>query len=266
MTGRQRTAAELESVQRSLRRLSRGTPHPEFRARLRSKFVGDAIPRPARDRWWSAPWRIAATTALIAALILGPGSLLNRGPAWRLSSASGSGAIRIDGRAAPIDAPVEIARRLRPGADVHLPAGAQLDLELPGIAVIQLVGGSHATLPGSPGRWFGRSMVASLDVGEIRISTGPVFHRNRLSVTTPEARAVVAGTTLAVLRQPDTTCVCVLEGKVAMIGHDSADSVDAGTRRSVFGRGGPPLVEPIRPMETMKLSMLRDQAARKLGR
>ena len=38
-----------------------------------------------------------------------------------------------------------------------------------------------------------------------------------------------------------------------------------GTRRSVFRDGSAPLVEPIRPMETMKLSMLRDQATRELA-
>ena len=153
MTGRRWTAAELEGVQRLLRRLPRQTASLEFRDRLRSQFVHDAIPGsalvPARARWWSTSWRIAAATSMVA-LIVGSGWLLNRGPAWKLTSASGSGALEIDGRGAPLDAPAEIARRLHPGVDVRLPAGAQLDLELPGIAVIQLVGGSHATLPGSP--------------------------------------------------------------------------------------------------------------------
>src|SRR5262249_55610747 len=146
MTARPRTVAELQSVQRSLGRLSRAAAGLEFRDRLRAQFVRDAIPRPDRAPAW-VPWstrRIAAAAA-IAALLLGSGVLLNRGPAWRVTSVSGSGALRIDGRSAPLDAPGEIARRLRPGADVRLPAGAQLDLELPGIALIQIVGGSHAT-------------------------------------------------------------------------------------------------------------------------
>ena len=200
-----------------------------------------------------------------AAVILALAWMHNAGPAWELTGSSGSGMVQIDGRPTPLDAPAEIARRLHSGADVLLPADAQLDLELPGIAVIQLVGGSHATLPGRPGRWFARSMVASLDTGEIRISTGPAFRGTRLEVVTPEARAIVTGTTLAVLRQADASCVCVLEGKVSMISNASAATVYAGFRRSVFRDGSAPRVEPIRPMETMKLTMLRTQAEQALG-
>src|SRR5215831_18464120 len=125
MKSRRRTAAELESVQTSLRRLSRQTANVQFRDSLRAQFVRDAIPRPegapGRAGWWYAPWRIAAAVASIAALTLGSGWLLNRGAAWRLTSASGSGALQIDGRAVALDASDEIAHRLKPGADVWLP-------------------------------------------------------------------------------------------------------------------------------------------------
>ena len=77
---------------------------------------------------------------------------------------------------------------------------------------------------------------------------------------------MVKGTTLAVFRLPDASCVCVFEGEVAMLGGGHDDTVDAGTRRTVYRDGRPPLLEPIRPMETMKLSMLRDQAAQALER
>jgi ferric-dicitrate binding protein FerR (iron transport regulator) len=173
--------------------------------------------------------------------------------------------VQIDGRPTSLNAPAEIARRLHSGARVLLPADAQLDLRLPEMAVIQLVGGSHATLPSRPGRWFARSMVASLDAGEIRISAGPAFRGARLEVVTPEARAIVTGTTLAVLRQADASCVCVLEGRVSMIQDGSTATVYAGFRRSVFRDGSGPRVEPIRPMETMKLTMLRAQAEQALG-
>jgi hypothetical protein len=51
-----------------------------------------------------------------------------------------------------------------------------------------------------------------------------------------------------------------------MINNASAATVYAGFRRSVFRDGRAPRVEPIRPMETMKLTMLRAQAKQELGR
>lgn len=268
MTDRRRTAADLERVQRSLRRLPRGEANREFRDRLRSQFIHDVVPGGVRGlprTRWSRRWGMAAIAASTAVAILASAWLLNTGPAWELTGSSGSGMVQVDGRPTPLDAPTEIARRLHPGADVLLPADAQLDLMLPGIALIQITGGSHATLPGRPGRWFARSMVASLDAGEIRISTGPSFRGTQLKVVTREARAIVTGTTLAVLRQADSSCVCVLEGTVSMISNASAATVRTGFRRSVFRDGSAPLVEPIRPMETMKLTMLRTQAEQALG-
>ena len=263
MTDRRKRAAELESVERTLSRLPRRAANREFRDQLRSRFVHDAIPAQVRSvprTSRSARWGTAAIAASGAAAALAFAWLLNTGPAWRVTGSSGSGMVQIDGRPTPLEATAEIARRLHSGADVLLPADAQLDFELPGIAVIQLVGGSHARLPGSPGRWFARSMVASLDAGEIRVSTSPAFRGTRLEVVTPEARAIVTGTTLAVLRQADASCVCVLEGRVSMIDHASAATVYTGFRRSVFRDGSAPRVEPLRPMETMKLTMLRTQA------
>jgi hypothetical protein len=174
--------------------------------------------------------------------------------------------VAIDGQPTLLGTPEAIARRVHPGAVVVLPADAQLDIQLPGIVAIQIVGGSRVILPGSPGRWFGRSMVGSLEAGEVRITTGPAFGGCRLEVVTPEVRAIVTGTTLAVLRQPDASCVCVLEGQVAMVGVASADTVWAGLRRSVYRDGRAPKVEPILPMETMKLTMLRAKAEQDFGR
>jgi len=261
-------ATDLESVQRLLSRLPRRAANREFRDRLRSQFVRDAIPGRVRSEphtWWSTRWGMTVMAASSVAAILAFAWLLNTGPAWELTGSSGRGMVQIDGRPTPLEAPAEIARRLHSGAHVLLPADAQLDLKLPGIAVIQLVGGSRATLPGRPGRWFARSMVASLDAGEIRISTGPAYRGTRLDIVTPEARAIVTGTTLAVLRQADASCVCVLEGRVSMIHDGSSATVYAGFRRSVFRDGSAPRVEPIRPMETMKLTMLRTQAKQALG-
>jgi ferric-dicitrate binding protein FerR (iron transport regulator) len=206
----------------------------------------------------------AASAAAAAALVII--WLFNPGPAWRISAVTGTGMARIDGAPVSLLDRGTLADRLRPGAEVVLPADAQLDLELPGLALMQITGGTRAVLPGSPGRWLGRALTASLGSGEIRIATGPGFAGTRMSVATPEMRAVVTGTTLAVLRDSSASCVCVLEGRVTQTAGGAADTVGAGFRRSVFRDGGRPLLEPIRPMETMKLGMLRDLAEHALAR
>lgn len=269
MTRRRLDPANLETLQRTLGELPRPAARPAFRERLRDQFTRDAIrgsdrAAPGRERR-RAPLAWATAIAAAAALVV-IGLRLNAGAAWSLAGTSGIGVVHVDGRAIALQSAGEIARALKPGSRVQLPEGAQLDLALPGSVLLQIVGGSDVTLPGRPGRWFVRSMSASLESGELRVSTGPGFPGMRLDVVTPEARAVVTGTTLAILRQPDASCVCVFEGRVAMQSGARSEPVLAGTRRSVFRDGRSPVVEPIRPMETMKLSMLRDQATQALAR
>lgn len=254
------------SLQAELRGLPR--PHPPwgFRDRLRRQFVRDEFPeRARRPRPRRPAWGDVALAGGLAAALLALGLFANRGPSWKLVATSGSGTARVDGRDVPLGERALLERRLRRGARVRLPAGAQLDLELPGIALLQMAGG-EARLPGGPGRWFARSMSASLVSGELRIATGPGFAGARLTVATPEARAIVTGTTLSVLRDREASCVCVFEGRVLMTGAGGPDTVRAGFRRSVYRGGTPPLLEPILPMESMKLGMLRDAARQTLTR
>lgn len=264
MTTDPRGGADLDALRARLSRIPRRGAPSEFRTRLRSQFVLDAIPGPAsRRRSWSGLSLGAASTAAAAALILW---LFNPGPAWRFSAVTGTGMARIDGAPVPLHDHGMLADRLRPGAEIVLPADAQLDLELPGLVLIQITGGTRTVVPGSPGRWLGRAVTTSLGYGELRIATSPRFAGTRMAVVTPEIRAVVTGTTLAVLRDSSASCVCVFEGRVTMTGGGATDTVRAGSRRSVFRQGGAPLVEPIRPMEAMKLDRLRGLAERALAR
>lgn len=256
-----------KSVQRLLQGLARPAADPEFRSALRSTFSRRLEPerrvhpalRVLRAR--ASRWAAAAAAALIAA------AFLNSGPAWQVRGILGTGPIRVDGRVVSPGSPDGVARALHAGARIELPSEAQLDLELPGIAIFQLVGGSRVVLPASPGRWIARAVIGSLEAGEVRVTTGPRFPGSGLTIETPEVRAVVTGTTFAVLRLDAASCVCVYEGAVVMHGPSSArDTVRAGFRRSVFRDGRPPLLEPILPMETMKLRMLHEGAGRGPGR
>lgn len=265
MTGQSRKSADVEPVLRTLSRSPQPAAPAEFRDRLRAQFVGDVIPVPLKSpgrRGAPAHWERPAVAALGIAAALAVAVMLRPGPALRLVSASGTGVVAIDGHSTALDRTAEIARRLRPGAELRMPPEGQLDLEIPGIAAFQITGGSRVILPGRPGRWSARALRVSLEEGEVRVATGPRFRGTRLQVLTPETRAIVTGTTFAVIRNRDASCVCVLDGRVAMVGEASTDTVRSGFRRSVFRDHRPPLLEPILPMETMKLTMLRDQANR----
>ena len=257
----------VEGVIQAIGRMPRPTAPREFRARLRAQFVRGTMPdrdRGASLRRSAMPWRVpaaAAGTVVVLSLVV---SLLNAGSAWRVTGWMGTGDVLVDGRTVPLD--VMRGLRLRAGTVLEVPADLQLDVDLPGIARLQIAGGSRVAVPGSPGRWIARSVSAPFERGEIRVSTGPAFRGSRLTIVTPEMRAGVTGTTFAVIRNRDGSCVCVLDGSVVMAGGAATDTVHSGLRRSVFRDGRPPLVEPILPMETMKLTMLREQAEQTLGR
>src|SRR5207249_6837996 len=133
---------------------------------------------------------------------------------------------------------------------------SQLEIMGPGQLVIQMTPGSDVTIPKTPGRWFGRRVSTEVRAGELRITTGHGFDGARLSITTPAARVEVTGTTLAVICDPEGTCVCVLEGKVGVGGRDGPmETVKQGRRRFMFNDGRAEAAE-IRPTELVQLGEL----------
>ena len=254
-------------AKRKLRLLSRPIPPADFMNGLREEFILGEEPARGRGRARGGRSTAQNVVALVGCLIVAAvgGFFLNNGPSWQLAGVSGSGSLVIDGISVPASATQEIRQRLHAGADVTLSSDVQLDLRLPGTALIQITGGSSARLPGSPGRWYGKSMAAFLEAGEMRVTTGPAFPGTTFHILTPEAQALVTGTTLAVLRPADASCVCVFSGRVRMFQGRVSEVVEAGYRRSVFQDGRAPLLEPIRPMETMKLRMLFSQGRELLG-
>src|SRR5439155_1381731 len=138
----------------------------------------------------------------------------NRGPAWTVLSTTGDGIAIVDETPVPLAHAEELERRLRPGARVVAPEGAQVGLARAAGIVFQGTGGTEFTVPASPGRWFARRVTGAVRHGEIRVTTGPSFRGARLHLDTPEASVEVTGTTLAVICEPAGTCVCVFEGVV----------------------------------------------------
>ena len=230
---------------------------PAFQERLRRSFASGSLQpslRPDRSRAMTWAAGVAAAAAVVVVL------MLNAGPRWTLDGVTGSGTLSVDGRELAAHDLAAIRRAVHPGARVRTRADVQVDLRLPGLLTLQIAPGSEATIPTSPNRWFARRTRGGVIAGEVRVVTATRFRGATLSLSTAEARIEVSGTTFAVIRDSISSCVCVLEGEVAMSGPGASERVSAGTRRTLFRDGRPPLVEPIRPMEVMKLTMLRERA------
>jgi hypothetical protein len=260
------TAEEL--ARGALSALAAAPADPAFRATLRREFVtGEFAPRTARVA--SVPARVAlpgsrvrravwyAVPAALAATLIAV-SLLNRAPALTVSSASGEGVAVIGGIPVPMNHVDELERMVRPGVRIRIPDGTALEVEAKGVLAIQVTPGTDVVLPRAPGRWFGRVTHAEVTTGELRITTGNRFHGARLAIETPEARVEVRGTTLAVICEPQGTCVCVFEGAVRVGEKDGPmTDVTEGNRRYVFHDGRAPESAQIREGEVTGLGDFR---------
>jgi ferric-dicitrate binding protein FerR (iron transport regulator) len=253
-----------QRARESLETLATPRVDPAFRGRLRSDFVSGRITaarlRPALPpavRLWPVALPLAAAAALLVVFAI------NRGPAYTLSAASGEGIVVVDGLPIPILHRDDLSRRLKPGARVRVPEGAELEITSPGSIAFQVAGGTDVALPRSPGRWFGRTARAEVRSGELRISTGPRFHGARLEIETPEAALTVTGTTLAVICEQAGTCVCVLDGRVA-VGRkgEVRVMVRPGQRRYIFNDDRRPENDVMRPGEQVALTAFREKQGR----
>lgn len=257
LTHEERTARE------AVRSLRAPEPDPGFRAQLRAEFMegrfGERPRHPVRLRWWereSTRWAaasIAAAAALVVVLVL------DQGPAWRVASSHGEGIAIVDGRPVPIGHTTDFNRWLRPGATVQIPDGSDLEIHSPGLLAVELSPGTRFSIPDVPGRWFRRTVHAEVSGGEARITTASNFHGARLEIRTPEAQVEVTGTTLAVICEPEGTCVCVLEG-VVRVGDQGQPMVEVmrGRRRYVFADGRPAVSDGIRSVEEVMLTRFRE--------
>ncbi len=263
MSDLERLTPEQEQARDAVRALPPLAARPAYRARLREGFVTGTLDTPARVvplRSRTRPVWIGVTAAAAAAVVLA--FALNRGPRWEVMGTSGAGAIEVDGRAVPANDAGAVTAALHPGARVRMTGDAELVIQSGHSVAIDVMPGSEVTLPAPPPRWIARATAGELRTGELRITTGPGFHGARLAIATPEAGIEVTGTTLAVIREPQGTCVCVLEGTVRMGGHREAMvPVPHGHLRYVFGDGHAKM-DDMRPVERVQLTLFRAARAR----
>jgi len=259
-TGEPTTNAERR-VQEAVRNLPRPAAAPAFRARLKHDFASGRIGAPRTIELQgprvSLRWLALAPALLVLAIAF---VLANRAPAWRVASTSGEGFVVVGSRAVPSGHLAEMNQRLVPGTTIE-PGGTVVHLESRGNLMLEVLPGSRLTLPNVPGRWFARQVHGRLERGEVRITTFERFHGAKLAIGTPEVNVMVTGTTLAVIRAPNGTCVCVLEGTVRVGEPGGAmETVSSGRRKMVHNDGSPIEHDAMLPQERTELARFRDAA------
>jgi hypothetical protein len=273
MSGEDRRPAEApeeERTRQALRSLPPPAADPSFRERLKAEFSSGAIAErderfpasagteSARGAMAGIPWwrgffslprlwiPVAAAAAASLALVVG---LMNQGPAWTVADVRGTGVARIDGAPVDLSSTKALERRIKPGATLQVPEGAEINLMAGRTLAMLVTSGTDMTVPAAPARWFDRRSDVRIRHGILRFATGPRFHGARLTVHTPEAEAEVVGTVFAVICEPGVeTCVCVYQGTVRVGRHTGEDMVmvPAGMRRTVFAGERPPEVGEMR--------------------
>lgn len=212
-----------DAAARTVRELERPRPDAAFRARLRHEFVSGRIGRrrgllPERP-WFAQPWLLLPAAAALLAVAL---VFANRAPAWQVLAANGTGSVLVNGESVAVGDLAALTAHMRRGGHVQVAGELTLDVVAPGVLAVALAPGSDLELPPAPPRWWGRTMRAELNAGDVYFSTGPRFHGTTLDVTTPHATVRAVGTSFAVLCAPTSTCVCVMEGKVRVGGAATA--------------------------------------------
>lgn len=247
-----------------------------FRSALKASFANGAIEATAEQRprtvatrrvsWWRPPvltWAAAplAMAALAIALVLG-----DRGPRWEVVAASGTGIAIVDDRPVPMNHLDDLRLRVHAGSRIRVPEDGTLEIASRGNLALHVAPGTDMTVPGSPGRWFQRAVRGAIRSGEMRITSGSRFHGASLTIASPETQVLVTGTTLAVIREPQGTCVCVLEGTVRVGNEGAMVEVPRGERRFVFNDGRPPETAAIRETEIAPLGAFHEKCAALLRR
>jgi hypothetical protein len=117
-------------------------------------------------------------------------------------------------------------------------------------------------LPAAPGKLWNRTVEGRIVQGEIRVTTGKAFHGSELFIHTPEADVHLMGSTMAVIRDSVSTCVCAYAGCIFMApSGNNLVEIEDGMRRFVYNDGRAPDEMEIDDRENMKLQMFVDGTA-----
>ncbi len=238
---------ETQALQ-ALRRLPRSAADQDARARARAAFLdGTEVLRmpeggSAFGRVW-AGFFAAAAAAVLALMFVGMQPVAE----WRVLDTAGG-------------APFESGMTIDHGF-VTTGEGQEVELQLGELLRFRMMPGTEVELPPPPRRWFASFQRLTVNAGEIFGTTGG--HKSDLpfAFTTGELEALLTGTTFAVFRTDDASCVCLWEGGILvdpLVGDAPDVTLEPGQRVWVYRDGRAPEVLPLTDMERMKLGMMED--------
>lgn len=139
--------------------------------------------------------------------------------------------------------------------------GEEVEVRLGDRLRVRLLAGTTVELPRPPGRWIDRVRGLTVTSGEIYGTTGGRPLGFPLTFVSDELRAKVTGTTFAVFRTDEASCVCLWEGGITvtpLVGTHQDVELTPRQRVWVYRDGREPAVMPLDPMEVMKLQMMSD--------
>lgn len=148
-----------------------------------------------------------------------------------------------------------------PAGPVATGPGSELEVQLGSRLRLRMLPGSELNLPRPPGRWFGRNRRLILNAGEFYGTSGGQQLGFDLVFATAELEARLTGTTFAVFRTPEASCVCLWQGGIVvrpLVGPDQRITLEQEQRVWVYKDGRQPELLPLSGMEQMKLQMTHD--------
>nr|MEE4269666.1 FecR family protein [Candidatus Krumholzibacteria bacterium] len=250
----------------ALRRLPRAQAPVEARDRARAAFLEGArasAPPPPQSAHKSRRGFLWSTVGLAAALVAA--FLFGSTPSdqWVVLDV-----VQPEGVTAPGGQALATGHRLEAGTLVTAP-GSEVELQLGDRLRFRMLPGTRLELPAAPGRWFDRGRELTLSSGEIYGTTGGQKLGFPLVFATEELTASLTGTTFAVFRTPEASCVCLWEGGITVVpvSGEVAPIVLPELRRVwVYRDGRAPEILPLSDMETMKLQMTEEAGLAVPGR
>ncbi len=242
------TPAEREALE-ALRQLPPPAAPAALRLRARAAFLGMDAPRTRAPRR-AIVARLLLAAAAIAAVVFGT---LPAGR-WTVTDVKMPQDARLGNR------PPAVGMTTGATAVVTEPS-AEVEVQLESDIRLRVLGDSEVRLPDGPGRWWRRSLALHLEAGEVYGTTGGERLPYTFRLKTPEAEAVLTGTTFAVFRTGDATCFCLYAGALQIRDRVGKRDVDlpVGRRVFIYRDGREPSIQPLDAPEQMKLQMMDDQ-------
>ena len=228
------------AVERALGFASRPQANPQFRARLRERFLdveeGPAVRRvpvrPSRNVFplvWPAV--LAASVALVIVFVLSNDQQVR----WRLLDPAQHQNYVVDGYAVDETQEKRMIDLLQTAHEIETKETG-MRLQLADQLVLDLAPNTHVSQMTFPSAG---AHSLHVDAGSARIVTGPGF--GGLRVTTDEMRAEVTGTAFAVDIVHTGTCLCCLHGTVKCDVNDKTGPHPVGDDKRGFAfRDGKP--------------------------